>query len=438
LGSSDVITADAGKQFVAREFRQYAGNMRITVKTAFVEAHHSIGMMKRYHDPLRRVYAIITTEISSIDLEIALQMTFKAINDSVGFDGLVPTLLVFGAYPRMTEMDASSPSITQRAIAMKRVMEEVQKFNATRQVNDALHTRNGPNPLIYNLSLNSPVLVFREGKGNQSGAWKGPFKLLNIQGESAIIELPNEPTKFRSTSVKPYYQDDHADNNDELPPSSAEPPIGSSISPPIESSIESSIDPPVESTPEHTDPIVPTGPVKRGRGRSRKFLSPAANVIFNIISVDSSFTAFRQKEIADLLEKEVFLPINKRDVSSNIRIFNSRFVDEVKNPGTEKAFEKSRLMVQAFNDQNKTLVLTQSSIIQRVSQRLIICLAASLSQIDLYLRDITQAYVQSRSNLNRDFYVQSLSELIKLMGISNNCILKVVKPLYDVPKADNH
>jgi hypothetical protein len=34
LRSPDVITADADKQFVAREFKQYADNMRITIKTA--------------------------------------------------------------------------------------------------------------------------------------------------------------------------------------------------------------------------------------------------------------------------------------------------------------------------------------------------------------------------------------------------------------------
>jgi hypothetical protein len=38
-------------------------------------------------------------------------MAFKAINDLVGPDGLVPTLLVFGAYPRMVEADAPSPTI---------------------------------------------------------------------------------------------------------------------------------------------------------------------------------------------------------------------------------------------------------------------------------------------------------------------------------------
>jgi hypothetical protein len=123
-----------------------------------------------------------------------------------------------------------------------------------------------------------------------------------------------------------------------------------------------------------------------------------------ITSVDFPFTASRAKEIVELLEKEVFEPINKGDVSTDVRIFSFRFVNEIKHSGTEKAFENSRLVMQAFNNQNKTLMLTQSSTIQRISQRLILCLIVSLS-MNLYLRDITQAYVQLAMSLNRDFYV---------------------------------
>jgi hypothetical protein len=188
-------------------------------------------------------------------------------------------------------------------------------------------------------------------------------------------------------------------------------------------------------TDESTSPF--TESIKRGRGRFRKYLASVVNVIFNIISVDSSFISFRQKEIVELLEKDVFISVNKEDVSADVRIFSFRFVNEIKHSGTEKAFEKSRLVIQAFNDQNKILVLIQSSIIQRVSQRLIICLAATLS-MHLYLRDIIQAYVQFATSLNRDFYVQSFLELIKLMRIFNDCILKVIKFLYDVSEADNH
>ena len=44
---------------------------------------------------------------------MGLQMAFKAINDIASLEGLVPTLLVFGAYPRIVESNASSPLVAQ-------------------------------------------------------------------------------------------------------------------------------------------------------------------------------------------------------------------------------------------------------------------------------------------------------------------------------------
>ena len=87
-------------------------------------------------------------------------MAFKALNDTAGPDGLVPTLLVFGAYPRMTELDAPSPTVTQRANAVKKAMVEIRKLRAERQVADALSMWNGPKTdAVHNLPPNSPVLV---------------------------------------------------------------------------------------------------------------------------------------------------------------------------------------------------------------------------------------------------------------------------------------
>jgi hypothetical protein len=56
-----------------------------------------------------------------------LQMTVKAVNDTAGPDGLVPILLVFGAYPRMTEPDLPAPTTTQRATAVHKAMTEVSR-----------------------------------------------------------------------------------------------------------------------------------------------------------------------------------------------------------------------------------------------------------------------------------------------------------------------
>lgn len=79
-----------------------------------------------------------------------------------------------------------------------------------------------------------------------------------------------------------------------------------------------------------------------------------------------------------MLEKGVFKLVEPKDVPADARVFNPRFVDEIKNAGTDKAFEKSCLVVQAYNYLNKDLVLTQSPTIQRAGQRLTVCLAPTL------------------------------------------------------------
>lgn len=65
-------------------------------------------------------------------------MAVKAVNDTAGHDGLVPTLLVFGAYPRMSELSPLAPMISQRAAVIKKAMEEVNKLRATEQISVAL------------------------------------------------------------------------------------------------------------------------------------------------------------------------------------------------------------------------------------------------------------------------------------------------------------
>jgi hypothetical protein len=151
-------------------------------------------------------------------------------------------------------------------------------------------------------------------------------------------------------------------------------------------------------------------------------------------SPPSPFTTSRHKELNGLLESGVFEVVDITDIPQGIRIFNSRFVDEIKNPSTTSAFEKSRLVVQAYKDTEKDIVLTQSPTIQRVSQRLILTITAILPGYSLYLRDITQAYTQSKTQLNRDFFVRPPTEL----KLTRGSILRVIKPLYGVPEAGNH
>jgi len=55
-------------------------------------------------------------------------MAVKAVNDTAGLDGLVPTLLVYGAYLRMSNLDPPTLSITERAAAIWKAMAEIVKL----------------------------------------------------------------------------------------------------------------------------------------------------------------------------------------------------------------------------------------------------------------------------------------------------------------------
>ena len=48
---------------------------------------------------LYTIYKIISSELKGVSKEFTLQIAVKAVNDFTGPDGLVPILLVFGAYP---------------------------------------------------------------------------------------------------------------------------------------------------------------------------------------------------------------------------------------------------------------------------------------------------------------------------------------------------
>lgn len=101
----------------------------------------------------------------------------------------------------------------------------------------------------------------------------------------------------------------------------------------------------------------------------------------------------------------------------------------------KKAFEKSRLVVQTYNDNGKYQVLTQAPTLQRASQRIILNIAAIFkSTTNVYLRDVSQANVQSSTTLNQDIFVRPPKEL----QLSKKFILHVIRPLHGIPEAGNH
>lgn len=114
----------------------------------------------------------------------------------------------------------------------------------------------------------------------------------------------------------------------------------------------------------------------------------------NTSSKPSTIAQSRLKEIKGPINNEVF-EIYNDELPPSTRIFKTQFVDQIYHEGSNEAFQKYRLVAQAYNHNNKQNVLTQAPTIQRVSQRIILYLAIVIPNVKIALRDISQAYNQS-------------------------------------------
>ena len=87
-------------------------------------------------------------------------MAVKAANNTASPNRLVPTLLVYRAYLRISNLDPPAPSIIERAVIIRKAIAKIVKLRAKQAINSALYYYNGPNiTLVYNLLLNSKVLI---------------------------------------------------------------------------------------------------------------------------------------------------------------------------------------------------------------------------------------------------------------------------------------
>jgi hypothetical protein len=57
-------------------------------------------------------------------------MAFKAINNSISPNSLIPTLLVFRAYLYIVKSNTPNPIIIKQVAALKKATEEVKKLRA--------------------------------------------------------------------------------------------------------------------------------------------------------------------------------------------------------------------------------------------------------------------------------------------------------------------
>lgn len=124
-------------------------------------------------------------------------------------------------------------------------------------------------------------------------------------------------------------------------------------------------------------------------------------------------------------------------------MFNSYFVNYIKNLYTNKNYKKCCLIIHIFNNKKKNFMLMYLLKILKISQNISFCFAV-ISQdnnnynIRFYIQDITQIYVEITLELNLNFFIQLLFKLISQLNIFFDSMIKIIRLLYSESEIDNH
>lgn len=138
----------------------------------------------------------------------------------------------------------------------------------------------------------------------------------------------------------------------------------------------------------------------------RKWLHTAIigqRILKHVPPIREKSTISRKQDHISLSENGTFRVLRSNDVRNGQRVFGVRFVDELKRAKLSVLF-KSRLFPQNYCGIDASPIGTKAPTVQRYNQRTIVALEAYFPDMVPFTRDITHAYVQSTSTLEREVY----------------------------------
>lgn len=391
-GYPNKVRTDFGSNFQSIEFKNLCKKVGISLVISGTEAHNSLGIGERYHAPLRRIYMKTSEEYPHISKHIRLKIALKAMNDTMGENGLVPSLLVFGIIPRFPIITSDLPNQRERMEVLAAAQKEMNTIIAERRIITAL-TTNTPSSVDEVYQVGDKILIYRE----KEREWTGPHKVIGTDNDMVyVIGLYNRPQPFHKQQIKPFIQ----------------------------------------------NPIDPSEFFIHLSNKFRSGSAPIPMAKVNITEVifpadprhkDGRFDEAKKKELKGLWDRGTFKVVLKEDVPKDANVLGARFVLSIKDEGTKREVWKARFIVQGYRDKMKTSLVHDSANARHHSVRLLVGLAAIFG-FRLFSTDVTQAYLQSREKLLRDVYVKPSKEF----ELGPNQLLKLLKPLYGLADSGDY
>ena len=200
IGFPEVMATDQGPQFKFDRWRNLLNLAGITHHPSGVQSHNALVVGERYHSFLRGIYRKARQQHPQPENKHILALSVKAMNDTAGYYGLVPTLLVFGAMPWIPVTPMDLPAQVHRMKAMVLGRKKMTRIITKERITMASRT-NVPSAAHTDIPIGSRVLIFREKPENK---WIGPYRVLDVKDKCLFIDLDGTDYQVSVDKVKAY------------------------------------------------------------------------------------------------------------------------------------------------------------------------------------------------------------------------------------------
>lgn len=443
MGFPDVIAHDQGPQFTSEEWKGLLQLHGITSKASGVESHNALGTNERYHRFLRNVFAKIRADDPTISTELALSTAVRAVNDTAGPSGLVPTLLVYGTMPKIPINASKLPDQKSRMKAMANARKEMSTIVARDRVDRALRLR-VPSASDSQISIGDEVLMFRE---NPIGKWMGPYVIADKKDKSIILNTGDRLLPASIDKIKHYRESipperNAIGNTSDILPQNLDRDAGRL------DIIITNISSDYRSRDELPQPSQLMSQLDEIFGHTDSSFSSLDTISANEFVVkivkpedprsrEQDFVDAKRNEAHGLMSRKIWNIVSHDKILEDSLVLGGRFVLTLKNVGTPEEKAKARYIAQGYCDGDKSYVVHDISTIRASSIRLILSVSAVMG-FRLFSHDVTQAYLQSKYELTRKIYVQPKEKDLDIFGLKKGELFELNKPLYGICDAGDY